>query len=389
MNPVRLIYSEDFLHYRFNDSHPFNNKRLKLTLDLIRSFHLLDENAILAPRLATDQELTRVHDRDYIAMVKEADSGQVSCNQLQKYGLDTQDNPVFPGMHTTSALIAGGTLAAAEEVMSGRAEHTLNLSGGLHHALRGKASGFCIYNDASVAIAHIREKYGARVLYIDTDAHHGDGVQWSFYGDPDVLTLSIHETGRYLFPGTGNLYERGHDHGLGTSINIPLDAFTEDASWLDAFRKTVPRTVDRFRPDVILSQHGCDAHHYDPLTHLSTTMKIYREVPQIIHELAHKYCNGRWIAVGGGGYDIWRVVPRAWTYLWAEMTGQPLAEERIPQTWIDQWQTFSPVSLPKTLHDPEGSFQPIPRRSEITQKNQLTVQQALRLIDLVNSHIDG
>lgn len=381
-NEAKFIYSKDLLKYRFGDGHPFDNRRLELTFDLIRALGLWEEHALLPPRMATEEELARIHDRDYIEMVKGADREDIPRERLEEYGLGTEDNPVFPGIHRTAALVTGGTLEAAETVLSGQTRHALNLSGGLHHALRGKASGFCIYNDASVAIAHIREKYRARVLYIDTDAHHGDGVQWSFYQDAEVLTLSIHETGRYLFPGTGNVYERGHDAGLGASINVPLDAFTEDESWLDAFHRVVPRVARAFRPDVILSQHGCDAHHYDPLTHLSATMKIYREIPRVVHELAHELCDGRWIAVGGGGYDIQRVVPRAWTYLWAEMAGQPLGETEIPRSWLEKWQPKSPLTLPTTLHDPEGLFEPIPRREEITQKNERTVSQALRMADL-------
>ncbi|GGA49477.1 acetoin utilization protein AcuC [Kroppenstedtia guangzhouensis] len=380
---ARFIYSEDLLRYRFGDNHPFDNRRLKPTLDLIRTLGRLEDHHLHPPRPATEEELILVHDPDYICLVKEADRGDIPRERLEEYGLGTEDNPVFPGIHQTSALVTGGTLEAAEIVMSGQARHALNLSGGLHHALRGKASGFCIYNDAAVAIAQIRKKYQARVLYIDTDAHHGDGVQWAFYHDPEVLTLSIHETGRYLFPGTGNVYERGHDTGLGSCINVPLDAFTEDESWLDAFQRVIPRIARSFQPDVILSQNGCDAHRYDPLTHLSATMRIYRIIPQVVHELAHELCDGRWIAVGGGGYDIWRVVPRAWTYLWAEMSGRPLNEMEIPRSWLEKWQPKSPLTLPDTLHDPEGLFEPIPRREEITQKNERTVNQVLKMAGLL------
>lgn len=374
---TRFIYSPEFLRYRFHDTHPFNNNRLEITRDLIQSFGLLQDHQILPPRLATDQELALAHDEDFIQIVKQADQGNVSEERLEAYGLTTEDNPVFPGMHTASALVAGGTLTAAEWVMSGRSRHALNLAGGLHHALRGKASGFCIYNDVSVAIAYIRKHYDARVLYIDTDAHHGDGVQWTFYHDPEVMTLSIHETGRYLFPGTGYVYERGHDEAFGTSINIPLDAFTEDDSWLSAFYRILPKAVETFKPDVILSQSGCDAHHYDPLTHLSTTMKVYQAIPRLIHQLAHQWCDGRWIGVGGGGYDIWRVVPRAWTYLWGEMNHRPLGNTDLPQGWLKRWESLSPFPLPTTLHDPKETFKPIPRREEITQKNNHTVRHVL------------
>jgi acetoin utilization protein AcuC len=375
-----MVYGDAFLRYRFHDSHPFQPKRIQLTLDLIRSFGWIEEDQLIAPRRAADKELARTHEESFIETVKQAPGGALSTERLEACGLGTEDNPVFPGMHEAAATVVGGTLVAAEQVMSGKCEHALNLAGGLHHALRGRASGFCIYNDAAVAIAWLRKEYDARVLYIDTDAHHGDGVQWAFYDDPQVMTISIHETGKYLFPGTGSVYERGQGPGFGTSINLPLDAFTEDESWLDAFRRVVPEAARRFRPDVILSQNGCDAHRYDPLTHLSATMRIYREIPRTVHQLAHELCDGRWIAVGGGGYDMWRVVPRAWTWLWAEMNDCAPEEAAIPAEWLKRWQPESPVDLPQTLHDPDGLFAPIPRRAEITEKNRRTADQILQMI---------
>lgn len=239
-------------------------------------------------------------------------------------------------MHESSALLVGSTLTAVDAVLSGVAEHALNLGGGLHHGFRGKASGFCVYNDSAVAIQYIREKYGLRVLYVDTDAHHGDGVQWAFYDDPNVCTFSIHETGRYLFPGTGNVNERGLGAGYGYSFNIPVDAFTEDESWIAAYTTALREITDFFRPDVIVTQNGVDAHYYDPLTHLSVTMKTYRAIPKLAHEIAHEYCGGRWIAVVVGGYDIWRVVPRAWALLWLEMTGQADVSGPLPDEWRER-----------------------------------------------------
>lgn len=377
---VLMIHDRGFQRYHFHDDHPFQTKRVQLTLDLVRSFGWIKEEQLVPPRQATDAELAKTHEESFIEIVKQAPGGNLSPEQLEIYGLGTEDTPLFPGMHEAAATIVGGTLVAAELVMSGKCKHALNLAGGLHHGLRGRASGFCIYNDASVAIAWIREKYDARVLYIDTDAHHGDGVQWAFYDDPHVMTISIHETGRYLFPGTGSVYERGQGAGFGTSINLPLDAFTEDDSWLDAFHRIVPEAARRFRPDVILSQNGCDAHRYDPLTHLSATMRIYREIPRTVHQLAHELCDGRWIAVGGGGYDMWRVAPRAWAWLWAEMNDCAPEEANIPEEWLARWQPESPVTLPKTLHDPNGIFAPIPRRAEITEKNRRTVEQVSQMI---------
>ncbi|WNC13272.1 acetoin utilization protein AcuC [Brevibacillus brevis] len=371
----RLIYSPDYTNYYFHDEHPFNQRRLLLAHDLMKAYGILDDADILPPREATDEELAMVHDQRYIEFVREQGHSEAELPLAASYGLGTEDVPCFAHMHESAALIAGGTLRAVEAVMNGEAEHAFNPAGGLHHAFRGRASGFCIYNDCSVAIAYLRKKWNARVLYIDTDAHHGDGVQWAFYDDPNVLTVSMHETGKYLFPGTGNLTERGDGSGYGYCVNVPLDAFTEDDSFLAIYQELVTKLARGFRPDVILTQNGCDAHAFDPLTHLSCSMNIYGAIPRLAHQLAHELCDGRWIAVGGGGYDIWRVVPRAWTLLWSEMTDQPLTDGPLPESWSEKWQPHSSLVLPKRLYD--EPFPAIPRRAEITQKNQVTLERAL------------
>lgn len=372
---ARLVYSPEYTRYYFHDEHPFNQRRLLLTHDLMSAYGLLQDSDILPPRMATDEELALVHDQRYIDFVREQGHSDIELPAAASYGLGTEDVPCFPRMHESAALIVGGTLQAVDAVMNGEADHAFNPAGGLHHAFRGRASGFCIYNDCSVAIAYLRKHWNARVLYIDTDAHHGDGVQWAFYDDPHVLTVSMHETGKYLFPGTGNLTERGDGSGYGYSVNIPLDAFTEDDSFLAVYQELIPKLIRGFKPDVILTQNGCDAHTYDPLTHLACSMKIYQAIPRLAHELAHQYCEGRWIAVGGGGYDIWRVVPRAWTLLWSEMRDQPLSDGPLPEKWLSRWQPLSQEKLPSTLFDPP--FPPIPRRSEITEKNRITLERAL------------
>jgi acetoin utilization protein AcuC len=372
-----FIHSESFLQYKFGEDHPFNPKRLEMTWDLIRETGLLQDTQIVSPRPALLEELHRVHDPDFVQAVIQASSLPPDADtSAVGYGLGTEDTPVFPNMHEASSLIAGGTILAAELVMSGKVDHALNLAGGLHHSRRREASGFCVYNDVGAAIAYIKERYNARVIYIDTDAHHGDGVQWMFYDDPDVLTISFHETGKYLYPGTGGIEERGDGRGYGYSLNIPLEPFTEDESWLASLRAVLPHVFHNFKPDVVVSQNGCDAHQYDPLTHLSATTRLYREIPKMVHELAHEVCDGRWVAVGGGGYDIWRVVPRAWTMLWAELSGQQLPEH-LPQNWINKWQPHSPVPLPSAFLDPADLFPPIPRRAEIEEKNRITVRRAL------------
>jgi acetoin utilization protein AcuC len=372
-----FVFSEDLLNYKFNSNHPFNQFRLKLTVDLLHRLKALDNHQIVPPRMASEEELALVHDPSYIDAVKMAGHGQLPQHVAENYGIGTEDTPIFPNMHEASALLVGGTLTAVDQVMTGQAVHALHLGGGLHHGFRGKASGFCIYNDSSVAIKYLQNKYNARVLYVDTDAHHGDGVQWSFYDDPDVCTLSIHETGRYLFPGTGNVNERGQGKGYGYSFNIPVDAFTEDESWLDAYTQSLREVAEFFKPDVILTQNGADSHYYDPLTHLSATMKIYREIPKLAHEIAHQYCGGKWIAVGGGGYDIWRVVPRAWALIWLGMTENSNCYGNLPQDWLEYWQEKAPVHLPINWDDPEDMYKPIPRKAEITEKNLLTLEKAL------------
>ena len=375
-----FIYSPEQLDYKFSETHPFNQKRLQLTMDLLKQINALQPEQIKTARVATDEELLLGHDAAYIDIVKRAGHGELRNGEGEVYGIGTEDTPIFKNMHEASAMFVGGTLTACDYVMQSKTNHALNLGGGLHHGFHGKASGFCIYNDSTVAIKYMQKKYDARVLYIDTDAHHGDGVQWSFYDDPNVCTLSIHETGRYLFPGTGAVTERGNGEGYGTSFNIPLDAFTEDGSFLEVYETAIREVIAHFKPDVILTQNGADAHYFDPLTHLYSTIKTYEVIPKIAHELAHEFCEGRWIAVGGGGYDIWRVVPRAWSMVWLAMTNQQVPTGAIPQEWLDNWQKEAPVTLIPTWEDPEDLYEPIPRKEEITEKNQQTLEKALYMI---------
>lgn len=374
-----FIFNEHETRYRFNDEHPFNQKRLLLTVDLLRHVQALDSRAIVSSRLAQDDELLMVHAPDYVEAVKQLSvpqPGEQWIRSAGTYGLDTEDTPYFEGMHEAASMIVGGSILAAYLVMSGRHPHALHLGGGLHHALRNKGAGFCIYNDASAAIAYIKHRYQARVLYIDTDVHHGDGVQWEFYGDRDVCTFSIHETGKYLFPGTGGVGERGAGDAFGSTVNVPVEPYTEDESWMEVFEEALDAVVKQFKPDVIVSQHGCDAHAFDPLAHIHCSMEIYRQMPKLIHQYAHQYCEGRWVALGGGGYDIWRVVPRAWSLLWLEMSEHPLLQQLqndaqlpLPSDWRKQYVQDSVWPLPTTWLDPLHKWEPMPRRQIITEKN--------------------
>jgi acetoin utilization protein AcuC len=375
-----IVHDAALESYGFGGEHPFNPLRLRLTLELCRDLGLLEDYPLTPSEPATDADLTTVHSLTYVRMVQQAGRGAARLLRLLDYGLGSGDNPVFPDMHEACARVVGGVLESCRLVMGGDAAHAMCISGGLHHALRSQASGFCVYNDAGVAIARLKEERpGIRVAYVDTDAHHGDGVQWMFFEDPDVLTVSIHESGRYLFPGTGEVQEKGTGEGKGYSVNVPLLPYTDDDSFISTFEAVVPEALRAFEPDLIISQNGCDAHKLDPLTHLSATTRLYEHVPAAIHDLAHELCEGRWVATGGGGYDIWRVVPRAWSALWATVSHQELPEE-IPDDWLERWGAKSPVGLPRRVRDDPADFPAGPRADEISDENRRTAEEVLEKI---------
>lgn len=369
-----LIWDPRVIGYHFRPGHPFNPKRLELSVSLLQELGLLGaETPMVAPRPARDEELQLVHAPAYVEAVKRLSAEDADRSEARQWGLGTEDTPLFRGMHEVTALVVGGTLRAAELVMSGQAKRAFNLAGGLHHAHRAQASGFCIYNDLAVAIAWMQREHGARVLYIDYDAHHGDGVQGLFYRDPEVLTLSLHETGRYLFPGTGFVDELGEAEGYGYSLNVPLEPFTEDDSWLRLYAELLPKVAEAFAPDVIVLQNGCDGHVLDPLTHLRASTRLYEETVRLTVEVAERVCGGRIVATGGGGYSIWRVVPRAWALVWAGLSGQH-APDVIPFSWLERWQGESPELLPERLRDAPDAVAPVPRRGEIAEQNRRTLK---------------
>jgi len=374
-----LIWDPSVTGYFFRPDHPFNPKRLELTVSLIEAMGLAGgpDTPIVAPRQATDAELLRVHSAEYVEAVKRFSRPGADTSDAFRYGLGTDDTPVFPGMHEMTALVCGGTIQAAEMVMAGEVTRAFNICGGLHHAHRGRGSGFCVYSDLAAAIAWIREAHGSRVMYIDYDAHHGDGVQGIFYGDPEVLTLSIHESGRYLFPGTGFVDELGAGEGYGYSLNLPLEAFTEDGSWLAIQERLIAEVAEAFRPDVIVLQNGCDGHLNDPLTHLRASTRLYEETVRQVCGLADRLCGGRVVATGGGGYAVWTVVPRAWTLAWAALSGQH-APDAIPREWLERWQGESPELLPERLRDAQEGWPAVPRRAEIEATNRRTFESLRR-----------
>ena len=290
--------------------------RLRYTYQLLQEYGAFDHPGavLLDPRSATEEELAWLHTSEYVAAVRMLGSGSGAADSA-RFGFSGQgDNPVYPGMYEAAALSTGGSLIAAEMVASGAVGAAFNISGGLHHAAAGHASGFCVFNDPALAVHYFLNR-GMRVAYVDIDAHHGDGVQEAFYADDRVLTISVHESGQYLFPGTGFVSEMGEGAGRGYSVNLPLYPYTGDDLYVESFKQVVPPLVRAFAPDVLVTQLGIDSYHSDPLTHLQLTTEGYIET---IRELAR--LDLPWLALGGGGYDV-TAVARSWTLAYGVMLG--------------------------------------------------------------------
>ena len=333
---VVLVWSEELLNYDLGATHPMAPGRLEFTMALARDLDVLavGDLRIAAPRPASSDVLQLVHDPAYVAAVRAAVPGDSALHDA--FGLGGEDNPVFVAMHEASALVTGATMDAVIAVRTGEAQHAVNLAGGLHHAMPARASGFCVYNDAAVAIAWLLADGVRKVAYVDLDAHHGDGVEAAFYHDPRVLTISLHESGYTAFPGTGFPSESGHGAAEGHAVNVALPPGTGDAGWLRAFHAVVPPLVRAFEPEILLTQLGCDTHRLDPLAQLDLSIDVHRHSYAALHQLAHEVTDGRWIAVGGGGYEVVQVVPRSWTHLLAEITDHPLdPDTATPDSWLE------------------------------------------------------
>ncbi len=346
---VGLLYHEDYLRYDFGEDHALRQVRVRLAHDLIAGYGLLKDGEEIRPSPADDARVARVHTADYMSVVKDLSVHPKGVSY--EHGLGTADNPVFEGMYDATLLHVGGTLRACEEVASGSRTRALNLGGGFHHAMPDRASGFCIFNDVAVGIRSLLEDHGVkRVLYVDIDAHHADGVQAIFEDDPRVLKISLHEDGHYLFPGTGFTSEMGTGPGRGYSVNVPLPPYTRDVSYLYAFQEVVPPLARAFKPEVIVSQLGADGHALDPLTHLMLTTETYEAVGMLLDALSKELCGGRWIATGGGGYEV-TAVPRVWTVLFSTMVGREL-EDALPVDWLKECnQRTGSVPAEKSLRD--------------------------------------
>ncbi|QAY64312.1 acetoin utilization protein AcuC [Xylanimonas allomyrinae] len=357
MSLARLVWSAELLRYDFGRGHPMSPARLDLTMRLVEELGLLDTPGleVVGVGPAPDALLETVHDPAYVAAVRRASEGVPDPAR----GLGTEDDPVFPGMHEAAARLVAGSVDVAQAVWEGRVQHGLNIAGGMHHARRDAASGFCIYNDAGAAIQRLLDDGARRVAYIDLDAHHGDGVEGLFWDEPQVLTVSVHQDGHTLFPGTGNPADVGGARAQGTAVNVALPPRTGSAAWLRAVDAVVPAVVREFRPDVIVSQHGADAHARDPLSDLRVSVDAQRHGARIVHGLAHELCDGRWVALGGGGYAVVDVVPLVWSSLVAEALHRPLdLALPLPSSWRAEVAEASGLDAARVLGVEEVEWRP-------------------------------
>ena len=330
MRQAALICSEQLWAHGHGERHPLKPQRLRMVYELLQAYEAFGDahSRVIAPRQATEQELGLWHTAEYIDAVKRLSDGDRNTDPW-KYHFGPGDNPVFPGMYETEALKAGAALQAAEMVAAGELDVAFSFSGGLHHAMSDYASGFCIFNDPVIAIRWLVDQ-GLRVVYVDIDAHHGDGVQDAFYETDRVMTISLHESGEFLFPGTGSTRELGKGAGLGYSINLPLLPYTNDEIYLWAFDRIVPRLIESFGPDVLVTQLGIDTHYLDPLTHLQLTNLGYAALVRTFREM-----NLPWVALGGGGYHV-PTVARAWTLAYGIMSDQKF-DDQVPRAYAKKY----------------------------------------------------
>ena len=333
-----FVYTDQLSRHVLKDNHPMRPVRLRHTYELLEALHAFDspDSLLVEPRPATEDEVLTAHTRDYMVAVRSL-SGGVSLPDAGRYGFgQAGDNPVYPGMYEAALLSSGASLTAVELVLAGEVSVAFSPAGGLHHAMPDSASGFCIFNDPAIAIRALLAN-GLRVAYVDIDAHHGDGVQHAFYDTDAVLTISLHESGRDLFPGTGFADEIGTGQATGYSVNLPLAPYTGDQVYLWAFQQVVPPLLDAFRPDALVTQLGIDTYHRDPITHLALTSRGYVQAVESLAEAARSI---PWVALGGGGYDL-SAVARCWALAYGAMSGQDLPDQ-LPE---DQQERLGTATL--------------------------------------------
>ncbi len=348
--PATVVFDQTLTEYDFGPSHPMSPVRVDLTMRLARELGVLERLRTVPAPMADDDLIATVHDPALIEAVMLA--GKDPGGFEPAHGLGSDDNPVFHDMHRAASHVVGASVEAFRQVWSGESLHSANITGGLHHAMPDRASGFCIYNDLAVGIRWLLHNGATKVAYVDVDVHHGDGVEKIFYDDPRVLTISLHETGQTLFPGTGFAQDVGGPEARGSAVNVALPPGTSDAGWLRAFHAVVPPLLREFAPDVLVTQHGCDSHRDDPLADLMLSVDGQRASYLALHDLAHEVCGGKWIVTGGGGYALVEVVPRAWSHLLSVVAGHPLdAATDTPEAWREYVRERLGRQAPQRLTD--------------------------------------
>jgi acetoin utilization protein AcuC len=349
MRRAAFVYDDALSRHQLGDDHPMRPVRLQYTYELLQAYGAfnLETSTMVPPRAAAEEELRWLHGAEYISAVRSFSLGLGGYDPSRFNFADRGDNPTYRGMYDAAALSTGASLVAAELVANREVDAAFSISGGLHHATADHASGFCVFNDPALAIHYLLGR-GLRVAYVDIDAHHGDGVQQAFFGDDRVLTISVHESGQYLFPGTGFTKELGVGRGAGYSANLPLYPYTNDELYLEAFHEVVPPLLRAYAPDVLVTQLGIDSYHNDPLTHLQITTRGYVEA---VTELSRMGIP--WLAFGGGGYDV-MAVARAWTLAYGVMLDVQWPD-KIPETFAQQYgvgqlRDSSAPEIPEHIH---------------------------------------
>jgi acetoin utilization protein AcuC len=371
-----LVFGPRSPTYDFGPIHPLTPRRFGPGIDLLRA---VGAEPGLSPEPASDAELLTCHTARYLAVARRFSEFEEDWTETEA-GIGSGDDPPFRGMHEAAASVAGGSLRAIEAILRGDVAHAFHPGGGLHHAMPSRASGFCIYNDPALAIARARAD-GLRVLYVDLDVHHGDGVQEIHRSDPGVLTVSFHESGRYLFPGTGFVGSVGEGEAAGTVVNVPLEPETGERAWLSAVQRLVPELAAAFAPDIVVSQHGCDTHAWDPLAHLNVTTTAMGAAARLVDAVAHRRAGGRWLATGGGGYGVYRVVPRAWSHVWLAGAHRE-APDRVPAEWLNRWAgeaiRYGDRSLPLAFDDEPNAGLAVTGSQEAAEAQSLAVAEVAR-----------
>jgi acetoin utilization protein AcuC len=316
-------------------------------------------------------DLLRFHASEYLQVLKAVSQG-IAVPTMSRYGLGLGDNPIFPGLLYLSGLIVGASLQAAQLMEAGEAPIAFNIGGGLHHDMPSYASGFCHLNDIVVAIDYLVAR-GRHVAYVDIDTHHSDGVQAAYYGSNKVLTISLHESGKYLFPGTGFESEIGEGMGCGYAVNVPLPPHTDDEVFTWTFRQIVPPLLSASHPDILVTQLGGDPFRTDPLSDLELTTGGFSSMIEMFRELSLP-----WVALGGGGYDVTNV-PRAWSLAWAIMNDRPLSDD-LPETYLE---SAGNLGYP---HHSRQFLRDAPYRSEQTHRERAW-REAERIVGYLKEHV--